>query len=85
MIISVWYFMHFATANDENIDFIWSQIVKAISRHSNHLVCPNTSSFITTKDGLECIVRSATGVLLANCYSEDDRMGGRRWTINLVK
>ena len=77
--------MHFATSTDENIDFIWSQIVKAMSRDSEHLVCPNASSFITTKDGLECMVRSASGHLLANCYSEDDRMGGRRWTINLVQ
>ena len=77
--------MHFATSNDEDIDFIWKQIVKAMSSDSAQLVCPNASSFITTKDGLECMVRSASGVLLANCYSEDDRMGGRRWTINLVK
>ena len=77
--------MHFSTSNDEDIGFIWKQIAKALSRDSANLVCPNASSFITTKDGLECIVRSASGVLLANCYSEDDRMGARRWTINLVK
>tara|TARA_B100000073_G_scaffold346026_1_gene356398 strand:- start:2520 stop:2753 length:234 start_codon:yes stop_codon:yes gene_type:complete len=77
--------MHFSTATDENLDFIWSQIVKAMSCDPRQLVCPNASSFITTKDGLECIVRSASGVLLANCYSEDDRMGRRRWTIDLVK
>ncbi len=77
--------MHFATPTDENIDLIWTHIIKAMSSSSNYLVCPNASSFVTTKDGLECIVRSASGVLLANCYSEDDRMGGRRWTINLVK
>ena len=76
--------MHFATATDENIDLIWTQIVKAIASDQNHLIYPNASSFITTKDGLECIVRSASGVLLASCYSEDDRMGGRRWTIDLV-
>ena len=77
--------MHFATPTDEDIDLIWELIVKVISSDSNYIVCPNASSFVTTKDGLECIVRSASGVLLANCYSEDDRMGGRRWTINLVK
>ena len=77
--------MHFATATDENIDFIWTQIVKAMGSDLNHLVCPNASSFITTRDGLECVVRNASGVLLANCYSEDDRMGGRRWTIDLAQ
>ena len=77
--------MHFVTATDEDIDLIWTNILKAMSIDSSHDVCPNASSFITTNDGLECIVRSASGALLANCYSEDDRMGGRRWTINLVK
>ena len=77
--------MHFDTTTDDNIDFIWAQIVKTMSSDLNHLVCPNASSFITTKDGLECVVRNASGVLLANCYSEDDRMGGRRWTIDLAK
>ena len=77
--------MHFVTPTDEDIDLIWTHIVKAMSIDSSHDVCPNASSFITANDGLECIVRSASGALLANCYSEDDRMGGRRWTINLVK
>ena len=77
--------MHFATATDENIDFIWTQIVKVMGSNSNLLVCSNASSFITTRDGLECVVRNASVVLLANCHSEDDRMGGRRWTIDLAK
>ncbi|KZR84701.1 hypothetical protein MITS9509_02878 [Synechococcus sp. MIT S9509] len=77
--------MHFIAASDENIDFVWGKIVEEMSRDFSKLICPNASSFITTKDGLECNVRSANGELLANCYSEDDRMGGRRWTINLVK
>ena len=77
--------MHFAASSDDNIDFIWDQIVKSMSDDLAKLVCPNSSSFITTNDGLECMVRSASGDLLANCYSEDDRMGGRRWTIDPVK
>ena len=77
--------MHFVAASDKNIDIIWEKIVEEMSSDSSKLICPNASSFITTKDGLECMVRSANGDLLANCYSEDDRMGGRRWTINLVK
>ncbi|QNI59782.1 hypothetical protein SynBIOSU31_02927 [Synechococcus sp. BIOS-U3-1] len=76
--------MHFAASSDDNIDFIWDQIVKSMSDDLAKLVCPNSSSFITTNDGLECMVRSASGDLLANCYSEDDRMGGRRWTIDPV-
>ncbi|WP_114994311.1 hypothetical protein [Synechococcus sp. UW179A] len=77
--------MHFIAAFDENIDIVWQKIVEEMSSDFSKLICPNASSFITTKDGLECMVRSAKGDLLANCYSEDDRMGGRRWTINLAK
>ena len=76
--------MHFAAATNESIDVIWGKIVHAVNGSLSAIICPNASSFITTKDGLECLVRNAKGDLLANCYSEDDRMGGRRWTINLI-
>ena len=76
--------MHFAAATNESIDVIWAKIVHAVNGSLSAVICPNASSFITTKDGLECLVRNAKGDLLANCYSEDDRMGGRRWTINLI-
>ena len=76
--------MHFAAATNESIDVIWGKIVHAVNGSLSSVICPNASSFITTKDGLECLVRNAKGDLLANCYSEDDRMGGRRWTINLI-
>ena len=76
--------MHFAAATNESIDVIWGKIVHAVNGSLSAVICPNASSFITTKDGLECLVRNAKGDLLANCYSEDDRMGGRRWTINLI-
>ena len=77
--------VHFAASSDESVDVIWSKIVTALNGNLSAVICPNSSSFITTKDGLECLVRNARGDLLANCYSEDDRMGGRRWTINQVK
>ena len=77
--------MHFAAGCDESVDEIWCKIVNALSAKLTLTICPNSSSFITTKDGLECLVRNVKGELLANCYSEDDRMGGRRWTIDLVK
>ena len=76
--------MHFAAATNESIDVIWGKIIHAVNGSLSAVICPNASSFITTKDGLECLVRNAKGDLLANCYSEDDRMGGRRWTINLI-
>ena len=76
--------MHFAAATNESIDVIWGKIVHAVNGSLSAAICPNASSFITTKDGLECLVRNAKGDLLASCYSEDDRMGGRRWTINLI-
>ena len=76
--------MHFAAATNESIDVIWGKIVHVVNGSLSAVICPNASSFITTKDGLECLVRNAKGDLLASCYSEDDRMGGRRWTINLI-
>ena len=39
--------------------------------------------FISCEDGIECSVRKKNGSLIANCYSESDRMGKRRWTIDL--
>ena len=77
--------MYFFVDSDENIDVIWQKIIETMSSSLSKTICPSASSFITTNDGLECIVRTAKGELLANCYSEDNRMGGRRWTIMLVR
>ena len=48
--------MHFAAATNESTDVIWSKIVHAVNGSLSAVICPNASSFITTKDGLECLV-----------------------------
>ena len=76
--------MHFEADKNETTEALWEKIILTIGPKLSKKVSPNTSSFINTKDGLECNVRNAMGDLLANCYSENDRMGKRRWTIEVV-
>ena len=76
--------MHFEADKNETTEALWEKIVLAIGPKLSKKISPNTSSFINTKDGLECNVRNTRGDLLANCYSENDRMGKRRWTIEVV-
>ena len=42
--------MHFAAATNESIDVIWGKIVHAVNGSLSAVICPNASSFITTKD-----------------------------------
>ena len=44
-------------------------------------VCPNSSSFYKTQDGIECSLRRKNGDLIGICYRENDRSGGYRWII----
>ena len=76
--------MHFEADNNETTESIWEKIVLTVGPKLLKEISPNTSSFINTKDGLECNVRNKRGDLLANCYSENDRMGKRRWTIEVI-
>lgn len=76
--------MHFAADNNETTEVLWEKIMFTVGSKLSEQISPNTSSFIYTKDGLECNVRNTKGDLLANCYSEDDRMGKRRWTIEFI-
>ena len=73
--------MYFDAFLDESTDLIWNKIIKAIGPELATNVCPNASTFISTSDGLECNIRNAKGDVLGNCYSENNRMDGRRWTI----
>ena len=75
--------MQFTTNEDENEDHVWSLILSNISSNLLNEVSASTSSFFRTKDGIECSVRKRNGDLIAHCYSESDRMGKRRWTIEL--
>ena len=75
--------MQFTASKDANEEFIWSLILKKLGSSLSDAVSPATSTFFRTEDGLECSVRRRNGDLIAHCYSESDRMGQRRWTIDL--
>ena len=75
--------MQFTASNDAKEDLIWSLILNQLGSPLSRDVSPSTSAFFRTEDGLECSVRRRNGDLIAHCYSESDRMGQRRWTIDL--
>ena len=75
--------MQFTTNEDSSEEVIWSLIVNNLSSNLSTEASASTSSFYRTEDGIECAVRKRNGDLIANCYSESDRMGQRRWTIDL--
>ena len=75
--------MQFTTNEDSSEEVIWSLILNNLTSNLSTEASAATSSFYRTKDGIECSVRKKTGDLIANCYSESDRMGKRRWTIDL--
>ena len=41
---------------------IWSMIVKKMNKEGEQEVCPNSSSFYKTQDGLECSLRKKTAI-----------------------
>jgi len=75
--------MQFTTNEDSSEELIWSLIVDNLNKNSLKEASAATSSFFRTEDGIECSVRKKNGDLIAHCYSESDRMGKRRWTIDL--
>ncbi|WP_269613719.1 hypothetical protein [Prochlorococcus marinus] len=75
--------MHFTTNEDSNEGMIWLLILKNLTSNLSTEASASTSSFYRTEDGIECSVRKRNGDLIANCYSESDRMGNRRWTIDI--
>ena len=75
--------MQFTASKDANEETIWFLILNNLGSPLTSEVSPATSGFFRTEDGLECSVRRMNGDLIAHCYSESDRMGKRRWTIDL--
>ena len=75
--------MHFTTNEDSNEELIWSLILNNLASDLSKEASASTSSFFRTEDGIECSVRKRNGDLIAHCYSESDRMGKRRWTIDI--
>ena len=75
--------MQFTTNDDSNEELIWTLILNHLNASLSKEASASTSSFFRTEDGIECAVRKRNGDLIATCYSESDRMGQRRWTIDL--
>ena len=75
--------MHFTTNENSSEELIWKLILNNLTSNLSAEASAATSSFYRTEDGIECSVRKKNGDLIANCYSESDRMGKRRWTIDL--
>ena len=68
--------------NFDDIDLkeIWKMIVKKMNKEGEE-ICPHSSSFYKTPDGIECSLRRRNGDLIGICYRENDRSGGYRWII----
>ena len=68
--------------NFDEIDLkeIWKMILEKMNKEGEE-VCPNSSSFYKTLDGIECSLRRKNGDLIGICYRENDRSGGYRWII----
>ena len=69
----------------DDVDYIdlkeaWKMIIKKMNKEGEE-VCPNSSSFYKTQDGIECSLRRKNGDLIGIFYWENDRSGGYRWII----
>ena len=76
--------MQFTVKENSSQEEIWKFIFSSLAKGLQEEVSAATSTFIKTADGLECNVRRSNGSLIASCYSESDRMGNRRWSIQLA-
>ena len=75
--------MQFTAKENESEEKVWKLIMNNLDPAIRDKASASTSSFFKTADGIECHVRQSNGLLLASCYSESDRMGNRRWTIEI--
>ena len=73
--------MHFDTSENANLDEVWQIILDKLGKDAKD-ICPNSSSFYKTQDGLECSLRKLNGDLIGICYRENNRNKGFRWTIS---
>ena len=72
--------MQFEDIDDIALKEVWKMIVKKMTKEGEE-VCPNSSSFYKTQDGIECALRRKNGDLIGICYRENNRSGGYRWII----
>ena len=77
--------MHFTVAENEDESTIWDLIISRADPEIAKQISPASSSFYRTADGIECSIRRSNGTLIANGYSESDRMGNRRWSFEFVE
>ena len=77
--------MHFTVPADENESKVWELILQRLHPQIAKEVSASSSSFYRTADGIECSIREVDGSLIANVYSESDRMGNRRWSFDFTK
>ena len=75
--------MHIDTEKNADLDKIWNMILERLGKESKD-ICPNSSSFYKTQDGLECALRRRNGDLMYICYREKNRSSGYRWTIEKI-
>ncbi len=75
--------MQFLVSENEDVANVWYKIIELIDLNLKKQISPVHSRFFKTSDGIECDLRRADGSLIANCYSESDRMGQRRWFIEV--
>ena len=75
--------MQFTVPEDSNLENIWNHIIGMLDQSLRHQVSPLKSRFYKTLDGIECELKKGDGSLIAICYSESDRMGQRRWSIDI--
>ena len=77
--------MHFTAPKDSDLENVWNGITGLLDSSVREEVSPLKSRFYKTLDGIECELNRADGSLIAICYSESDRMGNRRWSIDIDK
>ena len=75
--------MYFNTNEDIELKEVWALIIKKMYQEGE-VVCPNSSSFYKTQDGIKCSLRRKNGDLIGICYRENNRSGGYRWTIDKI-
>tara|TARA_Y100001968_G_scaffold327362_1_gene372246 strand:+ start:3206 stop:3433 length:228 start_codon:yes stop_codon:yes gene_type:complete len=72
--------MHINTKNNIRLEEVWDLIIERLGSEAAQ-VCPNSSSFYKTQDGIECSLRKRNGDLIGICYRETNKLNGYRWTI----
>ena len=75
--------MYFNTEEDSELKVVWALIIEKMYQEGEE-VCPNSSSFYKTQDGIECSLRRKNGDLIGICYRENNRSGGYRWTLDKI-